>query len=200
MVRVSGPDATQVLSRVAPALSHGEPRRARLAAVRHPDTGELLDRAVIVVHPGPGRSYTGEDLIEISGHGGWLGPALVLEACIAAGARAATPGEFTRRTYLNGRIDLVQAEAVADLVGGRSTTLRRTALHQFDRGLSSRVGDLREALVGLGALLVQHSTSQRRTTRPFPSLASCRRRRRWPRGCAACLRPPPRASCSGRAR
>ena len=56
VVRVSGPDATQVLSSVAPALSHGEPRRAWLAAVRHPDTGELLDRAVIVVHPGPGRA------------------------------------------------------------------------------------------------------------------------------------------------
>ena len=119
---------------MAPALSSGEPWRARLATVRHPDIGELLDRALIVVHPGPG-SYTGGDLIEMSGHGGWLGPALVLEACIAAGARAAAPGEFTRRAYLNGRIDLVQAEAVADLVGGRSTALRRTALHQFDRGL-----------------------------------------------------------------
>ena len=155
VVRVSGPGAIDVLGRVAPELGSVEPRNARLAAICDPGSGELIDRAVVVVHPGP-RSYTGEDLVEISGHGGWLGPAMVMEACVAAGARLAEPGEFTRRAYLNGRMDLVQAEAVADLIEGRSPMLRRAALSQLDRGLSDQVSDLREALVGLEALLVHH--------------------------------------------
>jgi tRNA modification GTPase len=79
-----------------------------------------------------------------------------MEACLAAGARSAEPGEFTRRAYLNGRMDLVQAEAVADVIDGRSPMARRAALFQLDRGLSSRIAELREALIGLEALLVHH--------------------------------------------
>ena len=101
VVRLSGSRAIDVLGRVAPELGSAKPRSAQLTAIRDPGTGELVDRAVVVVHPGP-CSYTGEDLVEISGHGGWLGPAMVMEACVAAGARLAGPGEFTRRAYLNG--------------------------------------------------------------------------------------------------
>jgi tRNA modification GTPase len=105
--------------------------------------------------PGPG-SYTGEDVVELSCHGGRLVPELVLEACVRAGARRADPGEFTRRAYLHGKVDLVQAEAVADLIEARSRALHRAAMGQLDRGLSERVAALREALVRLEALLVHH--------------------------------------------
>ncbi|MSR36404.1 MAG: tRNA uridine-5-carboxymethylaminomethyl(34) synthesis GTPase MnmE [Gemmatimonadetes bacterium] len=155
LIRLSGPGAIRVLARIAPGLGTIESRRVHLAAIRDPRTGELLDRALVSVHRAPA-SYTGEDVVEICGHGGWLGPALLMEACVAAGARAAGAGEFTRRAYLNGRMDLVQAEAVADLIGGRSGAARRAALGQLDRGLSARIGELRAALIGLEALLVHH--------------------------------------------
>ena len=167
VVRLSGPRAIEVLGRVAPELGPAKARSAQLTAIRDPGTGELVDRAVVVVHPGPS-SYTGEDLVEISGHGGWLGPAMVMEACVAAGARLAGPGEFTRRAYLNGRMDLVQAEAVADLIEGRSPMLRRAALSQLDRGLSDQVAGLRDALVQLEALLVHHLDFPDEDDPPFP--------------------------------
>ena len=167
VVRVSGPRALAVLERIAPELGPHAPRVARLTDVRDPINGELLDHAVVVVNPAP-RSYTGEDLIEISVHGGWLGPAMVLEACVSAGARLAEPGEFTLRAYLNGRVDLVQAEATADLIEGRSPALRRAALLQLDRGLSDRVAELRESLVRLEALLVHHLDFPDEDDPPYP--------------------------------
>lgn len=155
VVRVSGPRAREVLSRVAPAAGDPEPRRVRRTALRDPRDGSPIDDVMVVFHPGPG-SYTGEDLVEISGHGGPLGPSMILDACVAAGARVGEPGEFTRRAYLNGRIDLVQAEAVDDLTRGSSLALRRAALTQLDRGLSGRIAELREGLLGLEAVLVHH--------------------------------------------
>jgi len=156
VVRVSGADALAVLERVACALpSSLEPRRASLTRIVDPASGAEVDRALVTVFPAP-HSFTGEDVVEVSGHGGWLAPALVLEACLAAGARRADPGEFTRRAYLNGKLDLIQAEAVLDLVEGRSRALHRAALNQFDRGLSARLGALRERLVHLEALLAHH--------------------------------------------
>ncbi|MEJ2538754.1 MAG: tRNA uridine-5-carboxymethylaminomethyl(34) synthesis GTPase MnmE, partial [Gemmatimonadota bacterium] len=133
----------------------GTPGPPRLSVIRHPGTGEVVDHALVTVFPAPG-SYTGEDVVEISGHGGVLAPALLLEAVLEAGARPAEPGEFTRRAYLNGKVDLVQAEAILDLVQGRSRALHRTAVHQLDRGLSRRIGDLRERVIGLEALLAHH--------------------------------------------
>jgi tRNA modification GTPase len=154
LVRVSGPGAMGVLRLVCPGLGEVPAARVqRLAAVRHPDTGELLDRGLVTVFPAPG-SYTGEDSVEISTHGGVLTPQLVLDAVLAAGARAAEPGEFTRRAYLNGKLDLLQAEAVLDLIEGRSRALHRAAVHQMERGLSRRIEELREAIVGVEALLV----------------------------------------------
>jgi tRNA modification GTPase len=154
LVRVSGADALGVLLRLAPGLRGAPPARAqRLARLAHPETGETLDRALVAYFPAPG-SYTGEDTVELATHGGVLTPQLVLDAALAAGARAAEPGEFTRRAYLNGRLDLLQAEAVADLIDGRSRALHRAAVHQMERGLSRRVEALREALVGAQALLV----------------------------------------------
>jgi tRNA modification GTPase len=152
LLRVSGPDALRVLHRVAPAVEDVQPRAQRLAALRHPDSGELLDRGLVTYFAAPA-SYTGEDTLEIATHGGVLTPQLVLDALLAAGARPAEPGEFTRRAYLNGKLDLLQAEAVADLIDGRSRALHRAAVHQMERGLSRRVSELRDALIGTEALI-----------------------------------------------
>jgi tRNA modification GTPase len=153
LVRVTGPAAVELLRRLAPTLTTApESRRARLLALHHPDTGELLDRALVTVFRAPA-SYTGEDTVEIATHGGALAPQLVLDALLAAGARAAEPGEFTRRAYLNGKLDLLQAEAVLDLVDGRSRALHRAAIHQVERGLSGRIDELREALIACEALI-----------------------------------------------
>jgi tRNA modification GTPase len=154
LVRVSGPGAVGILRRICPALREGAAARVQhLAAVRHPESGELLDRGLVTLFPAPG-SYTGEDALEISTHGGVLTPQLVYDAVLAAGARPAEPGEFTRRAYLNGKLDLLQAEAVLDLIDGRSRALHRAAVHQMERGLSRRIEQLRETIIGVEALLV----------------------------------------------
>jgi tRNA modification GTPase len=152
LLRVSGPDALGVLRRIAPGLDGVQPRTQRLAALRHPESGELLDRGLVTYFAAPA-SYTGEDTLEIATHGGVLTPQLVLDALLAAGARPAEPGEFTRRAYLNGKLDLLQAEAVADLIDGRSRALHRAAVHQMERGLSRRVSELRDAVIGTEALI-----------------------------------------------
>ena len=152
LLRVSGPGALDVLHRIAPRLGDVRPRAQRLAALRHPDTGELLDRGLVTFFAAP-TSYTGEDTVEIATHGGVLTPQLVLDALLAAGARPAEPGEFTRRAYLNGKLDLLQAEAVADLIDGRSRALHRAAVHQMERGLSDRIAELRGAVIGTEALI-----------------------------------------------
>ena len=153
MLRVSGPDAIAVLRRLAAVPEDLKPRRQRLTALHHPESGELLDRGLVTVFRAPA-SYTGEDTVEICTHGGALAPQLVLTALLAAGCRPAEPGEFTRRAYLNGRMDLLQAEAVLDLIEGGSRALHRAALYQIDRGLSRRIDELRAALVGVEALTV----------------------------------------------
>lgn len=155
VLRISGPGALAVLGRITPSTEAVArlPRTQRLVALRHPETGELLDRGLVTFFPAPG-SYTGEDTVEISTHGGLLTPQLVLDALLAADARAAEPGEFTRRAYLNGKLDLLQAEAVADLIDGRSRALHRAAVHQMERGLSRRIEALREAIIDVEALLI----------------------------------------------
>jgi tRNA modification GTPase len=110
---------------------------------------------MVTVFPGPA-SYTGEDVVEISCHGGLIGPDLILGACVESGARRAEPGEFTRRAYLNGKLDLVEAEGVADLIEARSAALRRVAVGQIEGGLSTRIAEARGAVIGLEARLLHH--------------------------------------------
>jgi tRNA modification GTPase len=126
-------------------------RVATLATIYEGD-GSPVDRGLVTFFPAPG-SYTGDDLVEISCHGGLLIPAQVLAALQAAGARVANPGEFTRRAVLNGKLDLVQAEAVIDLIDARSRAQGRGALRQLEGGLSHRLDALRVELVELLALL-----------------------------------------------
>lgn len=153
IVRVSGTNALDILARLDPDAPGSRPpaRRQVLRALYHPSTGELLDRCLVTYFAGPA-SYTGEDTVEIACHGGELTPNLIVDAACAAGARVALPGEFTRRAYLNGQLDLAQAEAVADLIDSRSPALRRAALHQVERGLSGRILELREMILRSEAL------------------------------------------------
>ena len=151
LLRVSGASAFAIAARCVTPWPLA-PRVATLARLRDPRTGEVLDRALVTVFPAP-RSYTGEDVVEIATHGGTAVPAAVLAALVAAGARPAEPGEFTRRAVLRGRLDLAQAEAVGDLIDARTQAMRRAALTQLDGGLSRRVAALREALLHVEALL-----------------------------------------------
>jgi tRNA modification GTPase len=123
--------------------------RARLV---HPDSRERVDDVLAACFPGP-HSYTGDDLVEISTHGGLVVPAAALAALVAAGARPAAPGEFTRRAVLNGKMDLLQAEATADLIDAASPAQRRRALQQLERGLSDRLAALRGEILELEALI-----------------------------------------------
>jgi tRNA modification GTPase len=125
-------------------------REARLCTVH--DESRMLDRAVVTVFLSP-RSYTGEDLVEISTHGGYVVPASVMAALIGSGARQALPGEFTRRAVLNGKLDVMQAEAVGDLVDAQSSAMQHAALNQLDGGLSARIGLLREGVLSLESLI-----------------------------------------------
>lgn len=168
VVRLSGSQAFSVLARICPALPQPpEARKATLARAVDPDTGDLLDQVVVTAYPGPG-SYTGEDLVEISSHGGWVSPARILESCQGAGARLAQEGEFTRRAYLNGKMDLLQTEAVLDLIEGRSQALHQAAVHQLERGLSRRISRLREGLVEMEVLLVHHLDFPEEDEPPIP--------------------------------
>ncbi|MBT8398262.1 MAG: tRNA uridine-5-carboxymethylaminomethyl(34) synthesis GTPase MnmE [Gemmatimonadetes bacterium] len=168
VVRLSGPDAIPIVTRLCPGLPRSpEPRKVHLTRALNPVSREGLDRVLVTVFPGP-ESYTGEDMAEISSHGGWLSPNLILEGCLGAGARLAGEGEFTRRAYLNGKMDLLQVEAVLDLIESRSRALHETAIHQLERGLSERIGSLREGIVDLEAHLVHHLDFPEEDDPPIP--------------------------------
>jgi tRNA modification GTPase len=150
LVRLGGPGAFGVASRVIADFRTEPPRRATLATFHAGD--QVIDRGLYTVFPAP-HSYTGEDLIELSCHGGLLVPARLLAALQAAGARPAAPGEFTRRAVLNGKLDLVQAEAVGDLIDATAPAQVGVALSQLEGGLSRRLAALRESLIQIQALL-----------------------------------------------
>jgi tRNA modification GTPase len=130
----------------APARGVG---RARLG---HPVSGEVIDDVLAVRFPAP-HSQTGEDVVEISTHGGLLVPAEAVAALVAGGARPARPGEFTRRAVLHGKLDLLQAEATADLIDAGAPAQRRRALQQLDRRLSDRLDALRGEILALEGLI-----------------------------------------------
>jgi tRNA modification GTPase len=150
IVRMSGPQVRAL----AQALLDPVPDTARRAVhcrVRAAD-GTVLDDVVATLYLAP-HSFTGEDLLELSTHGGLVAPTAVLAAAIRAGARQADGGEFTRRAVLNGKLDLLQAEAVGDVIDARSSAAHQAALRQLDGGLSQRVAALRERILDLEALL-----------------------------------------------
>src|SRR5947209_11156797 len=128
------------------------PRTVFRARLLHPDSREPVDDVLAACFPEP-HSYTGENVVEISTHGGLVVPAAAVAALVAAGARPAAPGEFTRRAVLNGKMDLLQAEATADLIDAGSPVQRRRALQQLERGLSNRLTALRAEILELEALI-----------------------------------------------
>jgi len=152
LIRLSGKGAFDIAARVLQPFRPDPPRAVRRVRVVHPATGEAVDHALVACFPAP-RSYTGDDLVELSTHGGLLVPAAAVAALLAAGARPAAPGEFTRRAVLNGKLDLLQAEATADLIDAGSPVQARRALQQLDRGLSRRLEQLRGELIELEALI-----------------------------------------------
>jgi tRNA modification GTPase len=156
LVRLSGARAISIARALGafggPTGRDAVARRSVLAALTHPETREPLEQVLVTWFAAP-HSYTGEEVVEFATHGGAVSPALVLSACLTAGARQALPGEFTRRAVLNGRMDLLQAEAVADLVDARTRAMQRQALAQLDGGLSRRLLALRDDVIHLEALL-----------------------------------------------
>jgi tRNA modification GTPase len=150
IVRVSGRE----VATIAAALLTPVPtvaRRATRCIVRDM-AGSPLDDVIATRYVAP-HSFTGEDLLEITTHGGALTPTLVMDAVVAAGARIAEPGEFTRRAVLNEKLDLIQAEAIGDLIDSRSQAAHSLALRQLDGGLSRRISELRQQLLELEAHL-----------------------------------------------
>jgi tRNA modification GTPase len=150
IVRLSGAGADAIAARLVRPWPPA-PRVAALCTV-YSRTGERLDQAIVTRYEGP-RSFTGEDVVEIACHGGRIVSASVMVALLEIGAREALPGEFTRRAVLNGKLDVLQAEAVGDLIDARSRGGQRAALNQLDGGLSRRILKLRESLLELEALI-----------------------------------------------
>jgi tRNA modification GTPase len=137
ILRLSGGSTAAVVARLAGALP--APRRASVRWLRCPETAEALDHALLLWFPAPG-SYTGEDAAELHLHGGSAVLAGVCDALVALGCRPAEPGEFTRRAFLHGKLDLTQAEAIADLVAAETAAQRSQALRQADGALSRLYG------------------------------------------------------------
>jgi tRNA modification GTPase len=152
LIRLSGRGAFDVAAQVITPFATSQPRRMHRAQVCDPWSHDVLDDVLYAVYPEP-FSYTGDDLVELTCHGGLLAPAEVLAALYAAGARPASAGEFTRRAVLHGKLDLLQAEAIGDLVDATAPAQRRAALFQLDRGTSERVGALRDRILALEALV-----------------------------------------------
>ncbi len=151
VVRLSGDGAFAVAAKVIDDFVSNPPRSAVLGRFAEAD-GSEIDRGIYLTYRAPG-SHTGEDTVELMCHGGLMAPARLLAALEAAGARAAHPGEFTRRAVLNGKMDLIQAEAVGDLIDATAPAQARAALQQLDGGLSQRLMKLRTDLIGVVALL-----------------------------------------------
>jgi tRNA modification GTPase len=151
MIRLSGPDAHAIGAMVLTPW-HITPRRAFLATLCNPEDGKEIDQGVITVFCAPA-SFTGENMIELSLHGGEIGPSLAMNALLSCGARQALPGEFTRRALLNGKLDLLQAEAISDLVDSRSRAMHDVALGQLAGHLSTRLNALRTEIIQVEALL-----------------------------------------------
>ena len=148
IVRISGPQAESIGRRlfVAPGQQSWDSHRVLYGHVVDPATGERIDEALLLLMRAP-RSFTRETVVELQGHGGLLAGQRVLALVLAAGARRALPGEFSQRAFLNGRLDLTQAEALAQLVSARSRRAAQLAMAGLDGGLQQRLGGLRDRLL-----------------------------------------------------
>lgn len=144
IVRVSGPDALDL----ARSISGLEPRPRHAHYGPFLDEGRALDQGLTLYFPGP-HSFTGEDVLELHGHGGPVVMDLLLRACLKQGARLARPGEFSERAFLNDKLDLAQAEAIADLIEASSEQAARNAVQSLQGAFSRRIEALTESLIAL---------------------------------------------------
>jgi tRNA modification GTPase len=144
IVRMSGAEAVSIAQKLfhAPGQQAWESHRILYGFVRHPNTQTVVDEALLLVMLAP-RSYTREDVVEFHCHGGIMAVQQVLHLCIEAGAKLAQPGEFTLRAFLNGRLDLTQAESIADLVGARSPQAAQSALAGLQGKLAVPIRQIR---------------------------------------------------------
>ncbi|HBZ65595.1 MAG TPA: tRNA uridine-5-carboxymethylaminomethyl(34) synthesis GTPase MnmE [Bacteroidales bacterium] len=157
LIRVSGPKAVELVDNLFKAanrnttLRDAAPYSVHYGRIEHPTTG-ILDEVLVTVFRSP-RSYTGEDMVEISCHGSSYIRQKLLELITGEGAQLAAPGEFTLRAFLNGKMDLSQAEAVADLIASESEASHHIAMNQLRGGFSSKIAALREKLVNFASLI-----------------------------------------------
>ncbi|MBN2526598.1 MAG: tRNA uridine-5-carboxymethylaminomethyl(34) synthesis GTPase MnmE [Deltaproteobacteria bacterium] len=153
IVRISGPDAKDVLQKVVPAANAmNAPRQLRFGRARDIESGVIIDEVLCFYAPAPATA-TGEDVAEIHGHGGALVLNQLLRQVLHAGARLATPGEFTRRAYTNGKMDLTQAEAVMSLIGARSERAARTAARQLGGAIGEALAAEYDHVTRISAML-----------------------------------------------
>jgi len=152
VLRISGPKAFEVIQAISPKskIFDRPSHQAFVAMIYNQD--QQIDEALLIKFSGP-KSFTGEDVVEISLHGSQYIVQEVIKVCLTAGCRLAEPGEFTQRAFLNRKMDLAQAEAVADLIASESEAAHRTALHQLKGGLSKEIHALRQDLIDFTALI-----------------------------------------------
>jgi tRNA modification GTPase len=150
IVRLSGEEAISIAKQIfhTPGKQVWESHRILYGYVRHPQTGSTIDEALLLIMAAP-RSYTREDVVEIHSHGGIIPVQQILQLCIEQGAKLAEAGEFTLRAFLNGRIDLTQAESISDLVGSLSPTAAQTAIAGLQGKLRQPIGQLRSQALDL---------------------------------------------------
>ena len=152
VVRLSGNKAIEIANSLFPSKVLMKEAANTLHVGFLKDGEKVLDEVVLSLFKGP-RSYTGEDVIEISCHGSPFIQEQIINACIAHGARLAKPGEFTQRAFLKGKLDLTQAEAVADLIASNTTASQQTALKNIRGGFSDVLKNLRDQLIRFSALI-----------------------------------------------
>lgn len=152
VIRLSGKDAIEIIDQLFPSKNLTEQVTHTLHVGLIKENDIVLDEAVISLFKTP-KSYTGENVVEISCHGSPYVQQQVVQACIRKGARMARPGEFTQRAFLNGKLDLTQAEAVADLIASNTAASQQTALHNIRGGFSSVLKNLRTELIQFSALI-----------------------------------------------
>ncbi|HRI22230.1 MAG TPA: tRNA uridine-5-carboxymethylaminomethyl(34) synthesis GTPase MnmE [Panacibacter sp.] len=152
VIRVSGPRTFEIINTLFPSKNLLQLPSHTLHVGILKQNGIVLDEAVLALFKGP-RSYTGEDVIEISCHGSAYVQEQILQALVHAGIRIAKPGEFTQRAFLNGKLDLAQAEAVADLIASNTEAGKKTSLQQMRGGFSHALKNIREQLLTFSALI-----------------------------------------------
>lgn len=152
IIRLSGADAIAIADKIFAGKQLAKQPSHTLHYGRIIDGNEIVDEVVVSLYKGP-KSYTGEDVVEISCHGSQYVLERVLGLCLQQGAHVAQAGEFTQRAYLNGKMDLAQAEAVADLIASQSGAAHKAAIHNLRGGFSSELQGLREQLIQFSALL-----------------------------------------------